>query len=84
MRGEEHITDLKYNPQVNQTNIKDKKENKNKEKKYIVHSPPPFNLQVKTNIGIFCLNLIKKHFRRPSELSNIFSSNTVEVSRAKL
>ena len=41
---------------------------------------PPFNSNVKSNIGKIFLNLIKKHFPTTNKLSIIFNRNTLKIS----
>ena len=41
---------------------------------------PPFNSNVKSNIGKIFLNLIKKHFPTTNRLSKIFNRNTLKIS----
>ena len=42
--------------------------------------PPPFNQQVKTNIGKTFLKLVKKHFTKNHKFNKIFNTNTVKIS----
>ena len=52
---------------------------KNRKRK-IIWFNPPFNMNLKTNIGKIFLDLVKKHFPRGSRLHKIFNKNNVKVS----
>ena len=54
-------------------------QNTNRRRK-IIWFNPPYNMQVKTNIGKLFLKLIKKHFPRQHKFSQIFNSNTIKIS----
>ena len=41
---------------------------------------PSYSLNVKTNIGIVFLKLVRKHFTRSLELFKIFNLNTIKIS----
>ena len=55
------------------------KENKRKRRRNVIWFTPPFNVQVKTNIGRTFLQLIRKHFPKTNELSKIFDKNKIKV-----
>ena len=46
----------------------------------IIWFNPPFNNNVKTNVGRCFLNMIQKHFPQGHKLHKIFNKNTVKVS----
>ena len=66
-----HTADLEFNPN------RPKKRNR---KRNIIWFNPPFNKNIKTNIGKTFLKLIDKHFPRSSQLHKIFNRNTIKVS----
>ena len=66
-----HTADLEFNP--------NRPKNRNK-KRNIIWFNPPFNKNIKTNIGKTFLKLIDKHFPRSSKLHKIFNRNTIKVS----
>ena len=66
-----HTADLEFNPNW------PKKRNR---KRNIIWFNPPFNKNIKTNIGKTFLKLIDKHFPRSSKLHKIFNRNTIKVS----
>ena len=66
-----HTADLEFNPN------RPKKQNR---KRNIIWFNPPFNKNIKTNIGKTFLKLIDKHFPRSSKLHKIFNRNTIKVS----
>ena len=49
-------------------------------KRKIIWFNPPFNQQVKSNIGKSFLNLVKKHFPKKHKFSKIFNTNTIKLS----
>ena len=53
---------------------------KRKRKSNIIWFNPPFNKNIKTNIGKTFTKLIDKHFPRSSKLHKIFNRNTIKVS----
>ena len=53
---------------------------KRNRKRNIIWFNPPFNKNIKTNIGKTFLKLIDKHFPRSSKLHKIFNRNTIKVS----
>ena len=65
---------LKY-----RTNI-DTASNKKQRKRNIIWFNPPYNKNVKTNIGKIFLNLIKKHFPPHHKFHKLFNKNTVKIS----
>ena len=62
---------------LNLTPTGQKKRNR---KRNIIWFNPPFNKNIKTNIGKTFLKLIDKHFPRSSKLHKIFNRNTIKVS----
>ena len=54
-------------------------QNRNRARKIIWYNPP-FNMDVRTNIGNRFLNLIRKHFKKSNPLYKIFNTNTVKLS----
>lgn len=57
--------------------------NKNKKrcrKRKVIWFNPPFNMNVKTQVGKLMLNLIDKHFPKKSKLHKIFNRNTIKIS----
>ena len=64
----------------NNNNIK--KTYRRKRNRRILWFTPPFNKQVKTNIGGIFINLIKKHFPPSHKLHKIFNRNTLKVGYA--
>ena len=72
---------LKYIPK------QEKKEKKKREARQVTWFNPPFNLNVKTDIGKKFLNLVKKHFKKGGKidqtglnLSKILNVHTVKLS----
>ena len=65
--------ELKYNSTNGKTSRKRKKKN-------ILWFTPPFNKQVKTNIGKLFLKLIDKHFPRNSSLGKTFNRTNLKIS----
>lgn len=63
---------LKYEPNTTP-------QNRNRTRKIIWYNPP-FNMDVRTNIGNRFLNLVKKHFKKPNPLRKIFNTNTIKLS----
>ena len=57
------------------------KTNKNRNRNIICFNPP-FNQNVKTNIGKIFLKLIKKHFPNHHRLHKIFNLNTIKLSNS--
>lgn len=53
--------------------------NRNRKRKILWYNPP-FNLKLKTNLGMKFLNLIKKHFPINNILHKIFNKNTIKLS----
>ena len=66
-----HTANLEFNPNM-------PKEGNGK--RNIIWFNPPFNKNVKTNIGKTFLKLVDKHFPRSSNLHKIFNRNTIKVS----
>ena len=62
---------------LNLTPTGQKKRNR---KRNIIWFNPPFDKNIKTNIGKTFLELIDKHFPRSSKLHKIFNRNTIKVS----
>ena len=60
-------------------NKNDKNGNKQPKRKIIWYNPP-YSANIKTNIGITFLNLIKKHFPKTNKLHKICNKNTVKIS----
>ena len=60
-------------------NKSDKNGNKQRKRKIILYNPP-YSANIKTNIGITFLNLIKKHFSKTNKLYKIFNKNTVKIN----
>ena len=50
------------------------------ERKNFFHTLYPFNMNVKTNVGMLTLKLIDKHFPKNNELNEIFNRNTIKIS----
>ena len=71
LRTSGHTANLEFNPN------RPKKRNR---KRNIIWFNPPFNKNVKTNIGNTFLKLVDKHFPRSSNLHKIFNRNTIKVS----
>lgn len=53
--------------------------NRNRARKIIWYNPP-YNMDVRTNIGNLFLKLIRKHFIKSNPLSKIFNTNTIKLS----
>ena len=66
---------LKYHPAD-----KNVSNNKRNSKRNVVWFNPPFSISVKTKVGNYFLNLIKKYFPQRHEFSKLFSHNTIKVS----
>lgn len=64
---------LTYEP--NQDNSKKRKRCRN-----IIWFNPPYNNQVKTEIGKHFLKLVRKHFTKRNRLHKIFNTNTIKIS----
>ena len=60
-------------------NKNDKNGNKQRKRKIIWYNPS-YSANIKINIGITFLNLIKKHFPKTNKLLKIFNKNTVKIS----
>ena len=58
---------------------KQQRTRKNRNRK-ITWFNPPFNKNVRTNIGKIFIKLIKKHFPKHHKLHKIFNSNTIKLS----
>ena len=71
LRTSGHTANLEFNPN------RPKKQNR---KRNIIWFNPPFNENVKTNIGKTFLKLVDKHFHRSSNLHKIFNRSTIKVS----
>jgi len=69
-----HEHQLKYTPTVIDVDNKTRKR-----KRKVIYFNPPYNSNVKTNIGAKFLQLVRKHFQNTS-LAKIFNKNTVKVS----
>lgn len=54
-------------------------QNRNRIRKIIWYNPP-FNMDVRTNIGNRFLSLIRKHFKKSNPLNKIFNTNTIKLS----
>ena len=65
---------LKYKANI------DTASNKKQQKRNIIWFNPPYNKNVKTNIGKVFLNLIKKHFPPHRKFHKIFNKNMVKIS----
>ena len=63
----------------NSNSRKNNKIHKRKRNRKILWFTPPFNKQVKNNIGGTFINLIKKHFPPGHKLHQIFNRNTLKV-----
>jgi hypothetical protein len=60
---------------------KDKRaKSRKKRKRNIIWFNPPYNQQVKTNIGTIFLKLVRKHFPHNHKYSKIFNTNTIKLS----
>lgn len=71
---EGHNTNLNSKPQVNPHD----RTGGESEKLFV--SPLPFNMQVKSNIGISVFGLLKKHFPKSFELPKVFNRNIIKLS----
>ena len=71
LRTSGHTANLEFNPN------RPKKRNG---KRNIIWFNPPFNKNVKTNIGKTFLKLVDKHFPRSSNLHKMFNRNTIKVN----
>ena len=49
-------------------------------KRKVIWFNPPFNMNLKTNLGKHFLNLICKHFPRHHKFNKIFNKNTIKIS----
>ena len=67
--------ELKYEPNGNPNRRK-----KASRSRRIIWFNPPFNKQVRTNIGKMFFNLISKHFPQEHPLHKIFNKNTIKLS----
>ena len=66
---------LKYHPaNENASN------NKRNRKRNVIWFNPPFSVNVKTKVGNYFLNLIRKHFPPRHKFSKLFNRNTIKVS----
>ena len=54
--------------------------NKRNRKRNVIWFNPSFSVNVKTKVGSYFLNLIKKHFLPRHKFSKLFSRNTIKVS----
>ena len=72
-------TNIEYSPEDTETarNSQSRKRSRN-----IIWFNPPFNKNIKTNIGRKFLNLVDKHFPTSSKLSKIFNRNTIKIAIA--
>ena len=71
---------MKNNDSRDRNNNDDDNNSNNKDKnRRVLWFTPPFNKQVKTNIGKIFINLIKKHFPPSHKLHKIFNRNTLKV-----
>ena len=66
---------LKYHP-ANE-NVSNNKRNR---KRNVIWFNPPFSVNVKTKVGNYFLNLIRKHFPPRHKFSKLFNRNTIKVS----
>ena len=71
---------LKPEPVASQIHTETKKETNKKVKRKIIWFNPPFNIQVKTNIGKEFLKLLDKHFPVNHPLRKVLNRNCVKVS----
>ena len=62
---------LKYHPA---------NENVSNNKRNVIWFNPPFSVNVKTKIGNYFLNLVRKHFPPRHKFSKLFNRNTIKVS----
>ena len=68
------ISNLNFVENAQETNNRKRKRIRN-----LIWFTPPYNIQVKTNIGKTFLSLIKKHFHKDNILSKIFNKNKIKV-----
>ena len=54
--------------------------NKRNRKRNVIWFNPSFSVNVKTKVGSYFLNLLKKHFLPCHKFSKLFSRNTIKVS----
>ena len=66
---------LKYHP-ANE-NVSSNKRNR---KRNVIWFNTPFNVNAKTKVGNYLLNLIRKHFLPRHKFSKLFNRNTIKVS----
>ena len=66
---------LKYHP--SSENVSNIKRNR---KRNVIWFNPSFSANVKTKLGNYFLNLIRKHFRPRDKFSKLFNRNTMKVS----
>ena len=71
-----HKFKLEYKPPSNATNDT----RKHRRKRNITWYNLPFNMNVKTKVGMLTLKLIDKHFPKNNELNKIFNRNTIKIS----
>ena len=83
---ENHINDYEvalmksgYNEKLEYKGEKAVKSRKRK-KKNVMWFTPPFNIQVKTNVGRMFLKLIDKHFPKNSMLASVFNRTNLKIS----
>ena len=69
-----HNATFKYEP------AKQNSKRKRNRQRNILWFNPPYNLQVKTNIGKKFIYLIKKHFHKGHKLHKILNTNTIKLS----
>ena len=70
-----YTQNLKYHP-ANE-NVSNNKRNR---KRNVIWFNPPFSVNVKTKVGNYFLNLIRKHFPPRHKFSKLFNRNTIKVS----
>ena len=67
---------LKYRP--TNENVSNNKQNR---KRNVIWFNPPFSVNVKTKVGNYFLNLIRKNFPPRYKFSKLFNQNTIKVSQ---
>ena len=68
---------MSYQPDKNNPT---KEVNKHNRKRNIIWFNPPFSKNVKTNVGKYFLNLVKKHFPKEHIYHKLFNRNNVKIS----
>ena len=72
-----HPSDLKYLETISPQN---KSKRSKRRKRHIIWYNPPWNLQVRTNLGREFFRLLDSHFPKGFELSHIYNRNTIKLS----